>query len=174
VTRAVRTKRLYAFELERFESIAVGDGLTLLRVAGRWRSRGLERLREPSVVVKDGGGERTLDLLPDPGSLPAFADVDPPPWRAGFALPGDPPRGASYMLRISDGSTFDLPQPAPAALRGRGDPRIEELEHQLECLDREHSRTEEALDLARRRLDQEIARRRAAEEELELRDLPVS
>lgn len=78
------------------------------------------------------------------------------------------------MLRIADGSTFDLPQPAPAALRGRGDARIEELEHQLECLDREHSRTEEALDVARRRLDQEIARRRAAEEELELRDLPVT
>lgn len=168
----MRGRRRLTFELERFESIEVGEGLTLLRVAGRWRGRALERVPGPVVVVHGRRGELTLDLLPDPGSLPAFADVEPPPWRAGFALPGELPAGATYALRIADGSTYELPPPSPGPLLGPGGSesaaRVEELEEQLALVERESARTEEALDIARRRLEEEIARRKAAEDDLEL------
>lgn len=162
-------RRRFGFDLERFETIQVGDGLTLLRIAGRWRSRALERVPEPVIVVNGTRGEIRLDVLPDPGALPAFADADPPPWRAGFALPGEAPAGASYALRIADGTTYELPPPSPGSLRtAGGSASAEELDEQLAVAEREHARTEDALDVARRRLDEEIARRKAAEEDLEL------
>ena len=163
----VNGRRRLRLALERFESIGTGDGLTLLRIAGRWEARSLERVPRPELILTSAAGETALELLPDPGALPAFADADPPPWRAGFALAGEPEPGTTYALRLADGREYELPRPAagsmPAAAAG-----APELEQELVAAERENARTEEALDLARQRLEEEIARRQAVEEQLEL------
>ena len=164
----MRGRRRLELEVERFESVEAAEGVTLLRIAGRWRSRTLERVPEPAMVVNGAGGETVLELLPDPGALPAFADADPPPWRAGFALPGRPGAGATYALRLADGSTYGLPAPARGSLHAPRGGASPELEEQLAVAERESARTEEALEVARRRLGEEIARRKEAEERLEL------
>ena len=164
----MRGRHRLNLELERFESVEPGEGLTLLRITGRWRSRTLERVPGPTLVVSGPGGEIALEPLPDPCALPAFADTDPPPWRAGFALSAVPRPGATYAVRLADGSSYALPGPTPGSLNAARDGASPELEQQLAVAERENARTEEALEIARRRLGEEIARRKAAEERLEL------
>lgn len=162
----MRGRANLAFELERFEWVPLEGEAVLLRLAGRWRSGRLRRVPAIRLAVASHADELMLEELPDPGALPAFADAEPPPWRTGFALPSWT-AGARFSLRTGEGRTFALPAPAAAALApSRGDAALEAL---LAEAERDRARSEEALEVASRRLAQEIERRQAAERELEER-----
>jgi uncharacterized coiled-coil protein SlyX len=106
-----RFRRRPELRVESFELVEVGSGLSLVRLAGEWRSGVPSRVR---LIAAARGDARHLPALPEPpgggGGL----------WRAAFSAEGDV-GGARFRLHTDDGRSVTLPQPV---VRGAGKPPV--------------------------------------------------
>src|SRR5262249_31705803 len=84
-----------AVALERFEWVAAGPRLALVRLAGDW-TPSAARGQPAALVVESGGAEHVLRAVPDPAAPPEG-------WRAAFAAPLDlfSADGARCTLRVA-------------------------------------------------------------------------
>jgi hypothetical protein len=99
------------FEVERFESVAAGRGVALLRLAGRWRGEANGTTGRPVLIVDDGRASHRLAALPEP-------EGQGDPWRAAFSAPADLLSGERLAFALdAGGETIRLPAPAEHALR---------------------------------------------------------
>lgn len=100
----MRRFRRQELRVERFELVEVGPGLSLVRIAGEWRSGTPSGV---TLVARHGGEREELTALPEPPGSDSAGE-----WRAAFSARGEAP-GASYELRTSDGRRVALPAPVP-------------------------------------------------------------
>src|SRR5688572_31803744 len=75
------------FLVERFEYVSATPDTALLRISGRWRSGGRERLSPPLLVVDDGRRTHRLSALPSPEDASPLATPDGVLWRAAYSAP---------------------------------------------------------------------------------------
>ncbi|HVS28102.1 MAG TPA: hypothetical protein VHE14_01005, partial [Solirubrobacteraceae bacterium] len=96
------------FEIERFEQVPATPGRSLVRITGRWRADGPQRLGPAALLIDDGRRTHRLDPLPGPGSSPAGGGA----WQAAFSVPTDLMRTrAAFALEAGAGALVDLPRP---------------------------------------------------------------
>src|SRR6185503_5956787 len=102
-----------SFDVERFEQVAAGAGMVLLRVAGRWHADTATELDQPELVVDDGAEEHHLPMLPAPGAAPLSADPSGVTWRGAFSARGELLEGRHTFALHAGGDVLVLPPPAP-------------------------------------------------------------
>ena len=102
-----------SFDVERFEQVAAGAGMVLLRVAGRWHADTATELDQPELVVDDGAEEHRLSMLPAPGAAPLSADPSGVTWRGAFSARGELLQGGRTFALHAGGDVLALPPPAP-------------------------------------------------------------
>ena len=104
-----------SFDVERFEQVAAGAGMVLLRVSGRWHADSATDLEQPVLVVDDGGEEHRLPMLPAPNAAPLSADPAGVAWRGAFTAGGELLESGSTFALHAGGDVIALPPPAPAS-----------------------------------------------------------
>jgi hypothetical protein len=101
------------FELDEFERVSAGTGITLLRVAGRWHSTDGLELEPPTLVVDDGNGAHRLQPLPGSDDGVPAVGPDAPLWRAAFSAPEHLLEGDGKSFTLDAGTVVvELPHPS--------------------------------------------------------------
>ena len=160
-----------SFDVERFEQVAAGAGMVLLRVAGRWHADTAIELDQPELVVDDGAEEHRLPMLPAPGGAPLSADPSGVTWRGAFSARGELLQGGRTFALHAGGDVLVLPSPAPpSGTSGEAPPEpprpgdeVREARVRAAVVEQAHSHAEKRIVSLERALSKEIGDRTSLE-----------